>query len=570
MTHESSNATTILDYHERTKHRFDSYARGPGTLDWEAQPSPFRHFEGAPHRQLPLQKSDEGPSYANLFSGKRITSLNWNETTISQLLQFSLALSAWKQFGNSRWSLRCNPSSGNLHPTETYLIIIAIDGFEDGLYHYRVDQHQLELRCRYPQSQALIKHPLLLLGFSTIPWREAWKYGERAFRYCHHDLGHALAALSYAAATLACQAKSVSAVGTVALRQLLGLDRSDDFYADEAEYGDMLVSLFPDGETLFYPDTTYPDTTYPDTAIPIKALLELSASGEWYGKANRLDPRHLYDWPLIEAVTKATCTPEGINQQLKEETFTEQSYKSEQWPKPIAAAEHPLSKQSARTLFLQRRSAQAFDPGATMTSEDFFRLMDRLLPRSELPPWSARSGSAQIHIVLFIHGVEDLAPGLYAMPRRRDAVDILKTQLREGLLWETVEEAPSHLPFYRLVKASARRAAMKLSCQQAIAGDGVFSLSMLAEFEPVVGAQAWRYKDLFCEAGMMGQSLYLEAEAIGMRGTGIGCFFDDPVHETLGLQGKTLQSIYHFTVGAPINDARLASLPPYSSNSSSK
>jgi|AZIJ01.1.fsa_nt_gi SagB-type dehydrogenase family enzyme len=547
-----TNTVTVLDYHERTKHRFDGYARGPGTLDWEAQPSPFRHFAGAPQRPLPLQKSNEGPSYAELFSGKSITSLNWNETTISQLLQFSLALSAWKQFGNSRWSLRCNPSSGNLHPTETYLIIIAIDGFEDGLYHYCVDQHQLELRCRYPNTevlnkQALCKQPLLLLGFSSVPWREAWKYGERALRYTQHDLGHALAALSYAAATLGCEAKPIHEIGTVALQQLLGLERSDEFYADEAEYGDMLVSLHPAGETHPYTDSL------------IEALLQLCGSGEWHGRANRLDSRHLYKWPLVDEVANAVHSPARPS---------EQKHQAEFWPGAIAAAEHPLSQQSARTLFLQRRSAQAFDANATMTSDDFFRLMDRLLPRSELPPWSAQTAPGRIHIVVFVHSVEGLAPGLYAMPRRRAALDTMKAELREDLLWEVVDNAPTHLPFYRLVKANARRAAMKLSCQQAIAGDGVFSLSMLAEFEPVVGAQAWRYKDLFCEAGMTGQSLYLEAEAIGMRGTGIGCFFDDPVHETLGLQGKTLQSIYHFTVGAPINDARLASLAPYSSTSS--
>src|SRR5437660_12483691 len=32
-----------------------------------------------------------------------------------------------------------------------------------------------------------------LVGLSSIHWREAWKYGERAFRYCQHDVGHALA-----------------------------------------------------------------------------------------------------------------------------------------------------------------------------------------------------------------------------------------------------------------------------------------------------------------------------------------------------------------------------------------
>ena len=50
----------------------------------------------------------------------------------------------------------------------------------------------------------------------------------------------------------------------------------------------------------------------------------------------------------------------------------------------------------------------------------------------------------------------------------------------------------------------------------------------------------WFYRRLFWECGMIGQVLYLEAEAAGARGTGIGCFYDDAVHELLGLTGETL------------------------------
>lgn len=536
MIDPSASTTMIIDYHERTKHRFDAYARGPETIDWEAQPNLFRHFEGAPHRDLPLQKSKEGPSYGSLFSGQAQDSLNWSETTISRLLQFSLALAAWKQYGTTRWSLRCNPSSGNLHPTEAYLIIIGIDGFENGLHHYRVNQHRLELRCRYPETA--IKGPLLMIGLSSVHWREAWKYGERAYRYCQHDLGHALAALSYSAALLGYRATPCLEIGTENLEHLLGLDRVDDFFTDEAEHGDMLISL-------------HPFDTPP--LCPVEDLLELTVNGEWYGHANRLDPHHHYDWPLIEEVSRAAQAP----------ARSKEVYLTEEWPAAVPAATHPLSQQSAQKLFLQRRSAQAFDARGQMTGDDFFRMMDRLLPRDDLPPWSSQAWETRLHLVLFIHDVEGLAPGLYLLLRRRSALDTLTSQLRDDLQWETVDGAPEHLPFYRLAQASARRTAMRLSCQQDIAGDSVFSLSMLAELETAIKDAPWRYNELHYEAGMIGQSLYLEAEAIGMRGTGIGCFFDDGVHELLGIQGKILQAIYHFTVGTAINDPRLATLPPY-------
>ena len=67
----------------------------------------------------------------------------------------------------------------------------------------------------------------------------------------------------------------------------------------------------------------------------------------------------------------------------------------------------------------------------------------------------------------------------------------------------------------------------------------------------------WFYRQLFWEAGVVGQVLYLEAEAANARGTGIGCYYDDPVHEVLGLTGGEWQSLYHFSAGMPVEDARL-------------
>jgi hypothetical protein len=62
---------------------------------------------------------------------------------------------------------------------------------------------------------------------------------------------------------------------------------------------------------------------------------------------------------------------------------------------------------------------------------------------------------------------------------------------------------------------------------------------------------------------MIGQALYLAAEAAGARGTGIGCYFDEVLHRALGLAGHEWQSLYHFTIGCPVEDVRLRTVPPY-------
>ena len=110
-----------------------------------------------------------------------------------------------------------------------------------------------------------------------------------------------------------------------------------------------------------------------------------------------------------------------------------------------------------------------------------------------------------------------------------------------------------------------RDAAKQISCLQDIAAEGCFSLGMITQFqEPLQKYGAWFYPRLYWECGLAGQVLYLEAEAIGIRATGIGCFFDDPMHrDILGIEDLSYQSLYHFTIGGALEDNRIESHSAY-------
>jgi hypothetical protein len=127
-------------------------------------------------------------------------------------------------------------------------------------------------------------------------------------------------------------------------------------------------------------------------------------------------------------------------------------------------------------------------------------------------------------------------------------------------LWNRLDDA---LPLYLLETGDRRDEARVISCNQEIAGDGVFSLGMVARYRDSLENYPHRYKHLFWEAGMIGQVLYLQAEAYGFRGTGIGCFFDDPMHDACGFRDNRYQDLYHFTVGYPIEDSRLTTKSAY-------
>ncbi|HUW28252.1 MAG TPA: SagB/ThcOx family dehydrogenase [Sulfuriferula sp.] len=532
---------TVLAYHQRTKHHLQRYAAGPGGLDWKNQPDPFRSFAGSPQLELPLLAASTHPLYADLYIPGKVAPQALTLNSIAALFELAFGLSAWKQYDGTRWALRCNPSSGNLHPTEAYLVSADCKGIADGVHHYVSRDHLLEQRCRFDTatgaSEPILAPGAFLLGLSSIHWREAWKYGERAFRYCQHDAGHALAAVRYAAATLGWQVRVLSAWSDAEIGAMLGVDRDPDFGAAEHESPDAILLV-----TASARDSAAGE---PDPA----ALVNAARRGQWQGRANVLAAHHSHQWPVIDEVAHASAKPE-----------TQQTA----WQAPVLP--EPASSTCDRTameIIRQRRSAQAFDGVSALPAEAFYRMLDMTLPRHAVPPWDAIAWAPRVHLLLFVHRVDDLAPGLYLFLRNEGIEAKLRAGLNPDFEWAGVQGCPAHFSLFRLVAADARNAARTLSCHQDIAADGAFSLAMLAEYDTSLAAGPWVYRQLFWEAGMLGQVLYLEAEAAGVRGTGIGCYFDDAVHDLLGIKAPFIQSMYHFTVGAALEDTRLQTLPAY-------
>ena len=121
-----------------------------------------------------------------------------------------------------------------------------------GVYHYLPHEHALERRCRFAgEVLATVVSAVApggtLVGLSSVHWREAWKYGERAFRYCQHDAGHAIGSLRLAARVLGWRLRVLASPSDALVAALLGLDRRDDFAGAEPEHPDGLMLLDPTG-----------------------------------------------------------------------------------------------------------------------------------------------------------------------------------------------------------------------------------------------------------------------------------------------------------------------------------
>ena len=536
-------------YHERTKHYPGRFAIALGSVDWATQPDPFRRFPGAALLPLDLVSAGDEPRYEAAFVRGSISPAPLDRRSVSQLLQDSLALSAWKEAAGARWSLRVNPSSGNLHPTEGYLIAGPIAGLcpKPALYHYAPHEHALERRTDLsdPAWAALagqLPPRSLLVGLTSIHWRESWKYGERAFRYCHHDVGHAIGALIVAAAGLGWEVRLLEGVTDTELARLLGVDSQSGI---EAEHADCLLVIYPQ-DAVFPIDHQRAFTIGEVTGEALRPT-------EWHGIPNRLSPDHGQDWPVIDDVAVATRKTKPPSSDFWDASTALNP--------SLTIGDSPLA---LRPIVQQRRSAVAFDGRTGITREAFYQILLKVFPGEAQIPFATLPWRPHIDLLLFVHRVAGLVPGLYVLlrdPLRKEALQRLMTS---SFAWTVPEACPASLPIFLLEAGDARRVAAQTSCGQEIAADGVFAAAMLADYRlPIETFGSWFYRRLHWEAGVVGQQLYLEAEASGIRATGIGCFFDDLTHRTFGIKGDRFQVLYHFTMGGALDDARIQTVPPY-------
>jgi len=507
-------------------------------MDWENQPDPFRHYDGAEIIKLKKISLNEGPRFYEVLQQKSIPSLPLNFETLSQLFFDSLAISAWKSFQGSKWALRVNPSSGNLHPTESYLICGPIEGINNSpsVSHYDPKTHGLEIRTTFSNqtwenlSEGFPKNTFFI-GLTSIYWREAWKYGLRAFRYCHHDMGHALATINIASSVLGWRTQLMDHLGSKDLEIVLGLHEKNE---EEIEVANCLIAV-----------------TSQESNIKSRDFVSGFSHLKWLGVPNILSKDHM-DWEGISEVSQATlkpCTTDLPNADFKRgillNLLQEDSF-------PIRKAIH------------QRRSAVAMDGKTRISSETFYQFMAKTIPDACPSPFQTFSWDPQIHLGLFVHRVDGLAEGLYFLVRNKNHLSDLKTKLKNDFTWTKPKACPPDLDLFLLQEGDFGGIATSVSCGQEIAGKGCFSLGMISAFEnSSLNYGPWMYPRLYWECGAIGQMLYLQAEVSGIRSTGIGCFFDNPVHQIFGIKDGSYQSLYHFTVGGPVEDTRLTTLPPY-------
>ncbi len=500
---------TWREYHEATKHTMRSLSGVPHTLDWANMPDPFRHYEGVPLLDLPADPRPPGiPAIQVLRGARGSTAAQDGAAFLSQLLYYSAAISAAKRVPSTgyKYALRVNPSSGNLHPTEFHFIARGIREWPDGLYHYRPSSHMAEQRARghFMAKPDGISSPLVFL-LTSIVWREAWKYGERAYRYCLHDMGHAWQAVTLAARAMGCEAFAHGNFPEDKLAQICRLSQDEWPMLLVELRGAAIPTHGPDASATVWFDGAPNPLSDAEVAYPLTDCMHEAAK---IGPA-KLGP----GCEMLDIPARPQLPRHGS-----------------------AIIDLPPAAQSLRgfgEVARGRRSALDFKDAAPLTLPQLAAILDAAAQPFCTDFAVAPPAESSIQLYIYAHAVDGLEAGVYRhWPLRRE-LELIKT-------------------------GDQRVPAAALSLRQQLAGNACVAFSMIADLERITathGARGYRYAHF--EAGAVGQRMYLAAEALGLQATGIGAFFDDEVHRYLSIRPSRGQVVYHFAIGHAVPDARL-------------
>ena len=356
-------------YHELTSHTAEALRRSQHFLDWANMADPFRDYDGVPVLDLPADPpTPDIPMLALLNGARGAVQPVDGATFLSQLFFYSAAVSASKRVPATgyRYALRVNPSSGNLHPTEFHFLTRGLAVWPDGFYHYRPSSHMAEQRALGEIGLEEAADASVAFVLTSIAWREAWKYRDRAYRYCLLDIGHAWEALALAARAFG--------------------------------YDSFAVGRFPDDEVAAR--CRLPEDEWPMMVIRLSGKsMPADGAPQWFGgEPNRLSENQIV-YPSIEEIHAATSVIErGAGAEV------EPAGSGDVLPGVPASSARSFGE-TARA----RRSALDFRGG--LESISLAQLSALLAAAAQ--PLSCDFGGGFIQLYLYVHRVDGLERGVY-------------------------------------------------------------------------------------------------------------------------------------------------------------
>jgi SagB-type dehydrogenase family enzyme len=481
------------NYHNGTKHSYDSIRSTSHYLDWDNQPIPFKIYSNL--EPIPLPEDLRASKMTALEAISTIDVPAGNEVvpslqTLAEILFLSAGITKRRSYPGGEILFRAAACTGALYHIDLYLVCGDLQNLHAGVYHFsphdfalrrlRAGDYREILTQASGRELAIVHAPAVIVCASTY-WRNAWKYQSRAYRHCYWDCGTILANLLAATAARRLPARIVLGFVDEAVARLLALDA-------QREGALALVAL---GYSPTPAGLSQPPTPLTLETVPIsKSAVDYPAIRTMHEASSLESEKEVVDWRSQAATTSPTGTDSPIPPA------------NERWITLRPFGDHEGFDDTLEDVVRRRGSTRAFSR-ESITFEQFSTMLDRAT-RSIPTDFLSVTGAALNDAYIIVHAVEDIPSGTYAFHRHQSALELLK----EG---------------------DFRREAGYLGLGQEIPADcsaNVFFLTDLQQALERFGNRGYRAAQL--EASIAGGKLYLAAYAHRLGASGL-TFFDDDV-----------------------------------------
>ena len=479
-------------YHNGTKHSYQSVRTSPHYLDWDNQPISLKIYSALEPISLPEHLSSSGmPALSAIASDPVETAVMPTRQSLAEVLFLSAGVTRRRAYPGGEMLFRAAACTGALYHIDLYLVCGDLENLDAGVYQF--SPQDFSLRCLRAgdyrsillnasgEESSIANAPCVIVSASTF-WRNAWKYQARAYRHCYWDNGTIVANLLAASAARKIPAKVVLGFVDATVNQLLGLD-------SRREAPLSLVALGPSSATKIGPSPPMPLLVLETTPLS-RSEIDYPTMKDMHEASSLESEEEVAAW------REKTRTAEG--ERIKDEDGDKQIF-------PLQLlSNQDLPQDTIEEVVVRRGSTREF----SRDSISFAQLSTMLgsATRGIEADFLAPAESSLNELYLIVHAVEGLPSGAYVFRRQERALELLK----EG---------------------DFRREAGYLGLGQEIPADCSVNVYFLADLESILkrfGNRGYRVAQL--EAAIMGGKLYLAAYAQRLGASGL-TFFDDDVTE---------------------------------------
>src|SRR5229473_2425285 len=507
---DNRNLDAAWNYHNATKHSYNSIRSNAHFMDWNNQPLPFKIYPTLEPIRLPGEVRQSGVAALSAIAESVAAQTNAapDLEAVAQLLYLSAGITRKRSYSGGEIYFRAAACTGALYEVELYLICGGLANFEAGVYHFAPAEFGLrQLRAgdyrrvllEATGGEPAIAHAPLSIVCTCTYWRNAWKYQARTYRHFGWDNGTLLANLLAVATALGMPAKVICGFVDAEVNRLVDVD-------PEREVTFSLVAL--------------------GHAAPLPRQPRRQSASE-------LPALHLETVPLSRSETVYPAMHEmhaaSSLHSAEEVALWRENAPLAKLPPPTGqivqlhpASDAEMPRDPIEQVILRRGSARKFAQ-APIGLAQLSTILDRAtrgIPADFLEP----QGSLLNDLYLIVNAVEGLAPGAYVFHRDRNALECLKA-------------------------GNFRAQAGHLGLDQQLPAEAAADIFFLADLQRTLERFGNRgYRAVQLEAGILSGKLYLAAYAQRVSATGL-TFYDDEVTQFFSPHAAGKSAIMLVAVG---------------------